>query len=398
MPLLVISPVLALLAAQLFFPQHIILQSVPFPITSYAVMALVVILAGLMRQLEWFYWLALLGSHYWVIQTGLQSPLSQPDTAALYFFLPVALSASMILLSQLPKPPVMTPAGVILLLVTGLVPVSLLYLPLAGALASLHLPAVLLSYPFESLSVNWAQLWLIALTGCGWLGVMSFYHVKAAHWWQFSCWLSMMLFYIFIQRPDISGWVTLAALLSLLFTLAIQMLHLAYIDELTQLPQRRALMAHLKRLGRRSAVAMLDVDHFKKFNDTWGHDTGDQVLRLLGAVLADIKGYTAYRYGGEEFTLVFSHNNAGQLAEVLEQVRDRVASYPLVIRQSQRPKDETQGKEQRGKVPEKKVVNVTISLGCAIRQPGEKPEQLLKRADQALYDAKKAGRNRVELS
>ncbi len=157
-------------------------------------------------------------------------------------------------------------------------------------------------------------------------------------------------------------------------------------------------MAHLKRLGRNSAVTMLDVDHFKKFNDTWGHDTGDQVLRLLGSVLSDVKGYTPYRYGGEEFTLVFSNNKKDQLEQILEEVRERVASYPLVIRQSERPKDETQGKEQRGKTADKKVVNVTISLGCAIRQQGEKPEQMLKRADEALYAAKKAGRNKVSFS
>lgn len=398
MPLLVISPVLLLFVAQLLFPQHSIFQSVPFPITAYAVMGLVILLAAVMRQLDWLYWLALLGSHYWVTQNGLQQPLSDPEVAALYFFLPLLLSVVMIMLSLLPKPPLLTAGGGFLLLVIILLPFSLLHIPLAATMEALNLGTVLQSRPFESLFVNWAQLWWIALIGCGWMAIMSFNHVKSAHWGQFSCWLAIMLFYVFIQHPDISGWASLAASLSLLFTLSIQMLHLAYIDELTQLPQRRALMAHLKRLGRNSAVTMLDVDHFKKFNDTWGHDTGDQVLRLLGSVLSDVKGYTPYRYGGEEFTLVFSTNKKEQLAQILEDVRERVASYPLVIRQSERPKDENQGKEQRGKTADKKVVNVTISLGCAIRQQGEKPEQLLKRADEALYAAKKAGRNKVSFS
>nr|WP_231702466.1 GGDEF domain-containing protein [Rheinheimera lutimaris] len=173
------------------------------------------------------------------------------------------------------------------------------------------------------------------------------------------------------------------------------MLQLAYIDELTQLPQRRALLSHLSRLGRRSALVMLDVDHFKKFNDTWGHDVGDQVLKLLGSVLGSERGVKAYRYGGEEFTLVFSHNNKDNLAEKLEQVRAAVADYPLVIRQQTRPKDSSEGKQQRGKDAGSKTVHITISLGCAIRQSGESTTALLKRADEALYSAKKAGRNQV---
>ena len=183
------------------------------------------------------------------------------------------------------------------------------------------------------------------------------------------------------------------AAFSILLTLAFQMLHLAYIDELTQLPQRRALMSHLNRLGRKSAVCMLDVDHFKKFNDTYGHDVGDQVLKLLGSILGKVKGLTAYRYGGEEFTLVFNHNNADTLEEKLEEVRLAVAEYPLVIRKPDRPSKTDTGKSQRGSGTGEKVVNVTISLGCCIKQKGETPMQLLKRADEALYAAKKAGRN-----
>ncbi|CAM5226051.1 hypothetical protein ALON55S_01855 [Alishewanella longhuensis] len=140
-------------------------------------------------------------------------------------------------------------------------------------------------------------------------------------------------------------------------------------------------------------MCMLDVDHFKKFNDTYGHDVGDQVLKLLGSILGSIKGLTAYRYGGEEFTLVFSHNNPEVLEEKLEEVRLAVAEYPLVIRKPDRPSKADTGKTQRGSGVGEKTVNVTISLGCCIKQKGEAPMQLLKRADEALYAAKKAGRN-----
>ena len=197
----------------------------------------------------------------------------------------------------------------------------------------------------------------------------------------------------FIAGTVVANWTLVAACLSVLLALAFQMLHLAYIDELTQLPQRRALMAHLNRLGRNSAICMLDVDHFKKFNDTYGHDVGDQVLKLLGSILSKVKGLTAYRYGGEEFTLVFGHNKKALLEEKLEEVRLAVAEYPLVIRNDNRPKDSSSGKKARGSSGAEKTVNVTISLGCCVKQKGETPMQLLKRADEALYAAKKAGRN-----
>ena len=95
---------------------------------------------------------------------------------------------------------------------------------------------------------------------------------------------------------------------------------------------------------------------------------------------------------------MFSHNNRDTLAEKLEQVRAKVADYPLVIRQQDRPADAKAGKQQRGNNRREKTVNITISLGCAIRQNGESTEQLLKRADEALYKAKKAGRNQFVIS
>lgn len=397
MPLLIVAPALLLFLAQLFFPQHTFFQLLPFPATAYALMALVASMAVLMRQWDWLYWTALLCSHYWVIQAGLQQPVTAADTAALYFFLPIIISVLISLLVFIPKPALPTLAGVTWLLLILLLPVSLLYLPLSDWLIAINMPAVLLMQPFQSSHISWAVLWWITLSGSLWLAVISFIEIKTTHWGQFSCWLSMMAFYFFIQHTDISGWVTVTAATCLLLTLAVQMLHLAYIDELTQLPQRRALMAHLKRLRKRSAVTMLDVDHFKKFNDTWGHDTGDQVLRLLGSILATEKGFTAYRYGGEEFTLVFNHNKEDLLKQVLERVRERVASYPLSIRQPDRPKSSNQGKQNRNNSSgdKTKTVQVTISLGCAIRQGSESADAILKRADQALYAAKKAGRNTV---
>ncbi|WLD59328.1 GGDEF domain-containing protein [Salinispirillum sp. LH 10-3-1] len=398
MPLLILLPIFALAALQVFWPQHEFHTSVPFPATPFVIMALVGLLAGLMRQWQWLYWLALLAGHYWAAQIGLQRPLSEPDVAALYMLLPLLVSVFMLLLAVIPLPTASSVPGVLLLFACFFLPVAMTDAPLVAWLLLIDLPEFMLARPQAGWFLTWGHLWWQSVILFIWLALVSVRRYRATVWGCFAVWLAVMLFYALIDRVNASGWVTLAAGLSLLLTLAYEMLRLAYVDELTQLPQRRALEGHLSRLGRRSAICMLDVDHFKQFNDTWGHEVGDQVLRLLGSILADVKGLSAYRYGGEEFTLVFSHNRADAIAEKLEDVRQRVENYPLTLRRDDRPDSKKDGKAQRGKASGTQKVNITISLGCALRQPKEEPEALLKRADEALYSAKKAGRNCVKIA
>lgn len=171
---------------------------------------------------------------------------------------------------------------------------------------------------------------------------------------------------------------------------------MAFSDELTGLAARRALLQSSISLGKRYTLAMLDVDHFKKFNDTYGHDVGDQVLRMVAARLDEVKGGgKAYRYGGEEFTIVFPNKSVNHAIPYLEQVRESIANYQMAIRNDDRPEDEDSGKPKRKKNSGgTKFVNVTISIGVAERE-GELKEfdQVLKQADEALYRAKQAGRN-----
>jgi len=177
--------------------------------------------------------------------------------------------------------------------------------------------------------------------------------------------------------------------------------NMAYRDELTGLPQRRALNEHLMSLGANFTLAMLDVDHFKKFNDAHGHDVGDQVLQMVASKIARVRGGgKAYRYGGEEFTVVFASRNIADAIHFLEEVRKSIQDYEMVIRDEARPQTaakQNQSLRERGSFRKTtKKVSVTISIGVAckeIRQ--EMPEDVLKKADQALYKAKKAGRNRV---
>ncbi|MEZ5472607.1 MAG: GGDEF domain-containing protein [Marinicella sp.] len=176
-----------------------------------------------------------------------------------------------------------------------------------------------------------------------------------------------------------------AALLFLLFTTFQQSWHLAYVDQLTGLPGRRALEERLQRSLGIYALAMVDVDHFKKFNDTYGHDVGDDVLRMIAAKIGEVKGGgKAYRYGGEEFTIVFNNHSADEIKQHLQEVIDVVAETPFVVnrRKNQKPKK----------------VQVTISIGLTDSLGHANAAETIKTADDALYTAKKKGRNRLSLN
>lgn len=173
--------------------------------------------------------------------------------------------------------------------------------------------------------------------------------------------------------------------------------NMAFRDDLTGLPSRRALNEQLQGLGRRYVIAMLDVDHFKRFNDTYGHDVGDQVLRMVAARLAAVKGGgRAFRYGGEEFTILFPRKHMKETIPHLEEVRRSVESYRLAIRSTGRPEDSAEGRKRRGAGGGEKSVSVTISIGIADCRDGENvPNDVVKAADKALYRAKEKGRNQL---
>ncbi len=172
---------------------------------------------------------------------------------------------------------------------------------------------------------------------------------------------------------------------------------LAFRDQLTGLPGRRALEERLRSLGERYAIAMVDVDHFKAFNDTHGHDIGDQVLRLVAGRLAQVGGGgTAYRYGGEEFCVVFPGRDSGEVAEDLEAIRVAIERYRMAVRGGDRPKKAKEGAKRRGAGNTEKMLMVTVSIGLAgPSAEARAPMQVVKAADEALYRAKKGGRNRL---
>ncbi|MFA0144511.1 GGDEF domain-containing protein [Vibrio lentus] len=173
---------------------------------------------------------------------------------------------------------------------------------------------------------------------------------------------------------------------------------MAFNDQLTNIPGRHALEVDMKHLGRKYSMAMVDIDHFKKFNDTYGHDIGDDVLKLVARILRETTGGAkAYRYGGEEFTIIFKGKNTEQVKEHLQVLISEIQNYDMIIRNTHdRPDDHEVGMQKRGKNGKPtKVVNVTVSIGLSDSTTTKQPEEVLKLADNALYKAKETGRNKL---
>ncbi|MBV9993677.1 MAG: GGDEF domain-containing protein [Caulobacteraceae bacterium] len=161
----------------------------------------------------------------------------------------------------------------------------------------------------------------------------------------------------------------------------------AVTDGLTSLANRKSFDEELARAnaeaeqtGGKLSLAVLDIDHFKRFNDTWGHQTGDQVLRYVAGVIgrAGAAPRFAARYGGEEFALIFVGETGPQVEKTLGDILGEIASRRLKRRST--------GED---------LGIVTVSAGFADRLPAETPGSLVDRADEALYASKREGRNRV---
>ncbi len=207
--------------------------------------------------------------------------------------------------------------------------------------------------------------------------------------------------FLFLISPIFFTHTRSAFLLSLLFVSGIVLYALlketydmAYMDTLTQLPSRRALEEEFLRLGKKYTIAMVDIDFFKKFNDTYGHDTGDEVLKLVASGLSSIKGKgKAYRYGGEEFVIVFNNKNLSDTLPYLEEIRQNIYQRGFVIREKNRPKEKPRKKIKN---QNQKKVKLSVSIGVASSpKDATKPYDVLKTADNMLYKAKESGRNCV---
>ncbi|MAS26355.1 MAG: GGDEF domain-containing protein [Oceanospirillaceae bacterium] len=396
-------PLLSLLLCWLALPHlntwaddyGILILAAPFILAALCLLLAQVFSQGRIGQMA-----VLTIASYSLIQWQMQSTLDDPETWWLYFWLTLLFPLNTLFVRFLPDRRPLSPEGMLfpalLLLQAGL----LLWLPQ-------HMPAQI---PTQRIS-EWVLTFLrqgddpllplpamfsfaiAAILLCVRLPrerdiPLAFVGLLILHglmFWQFD-------------QSYMSALTATLSLLLLLATLLITNHQLAFIDELTSLPGRRALMNDLKHRHGHYLLVMADIDHFKQFNDTHGHDTGDHVLRLVASQLAKTRGgCRAYRYGGEEFTLVFPSMDAIDCRPFIEATRERIAAYPLVIRdKQQRPANNRNGKKQRGRNSGQKALRVTMSFGVARRQKGETIEAVMKRADKALYKAKQNGRNRTE--
>jgi diguanylate cyclase (GGDEF)-like protein len=189
---------------------------------------------------------------------------------------------------------------------------------------------------------------------------------------------------------------------------------MAYHDELTGLPSRRAFNEATAALAQPYSIAVADIDHFKSFNDLYGHDTGDEVLRMVAARLARVSGGgQAFRCGGEEFAVLFRARSAAEALPYLEELRRDIEESVFCLRGPDRRR-QVRGADRRDpgrrttrrrkmKVappPAADITCVTVSIGVAgsEERKQEKVQQVIAAADQALYRAKAGGRNRVEVA
>ncbi len=207
--------------------------------------------------------------------------------------------------------------------------------------------------------------------------------------------LSSVALLIYFRNMPLAGPIFMSSAGLLMIIYIIENSHsMAYLDELTEIPGRRALREEMMKLSGNYVVAMVDIDFFKKFNDKYGHDVGDEVLRMVASKLDQVTGGgKAFRYGGEEFVIIFSAKKMTDVLPHLEKLRENIAHAEFSIRGQDRPKKKTEKIKPARPV---KKTSVTVSIGAAEKgHPREKVQEVLKAADKALYRAKKNGRNRV---
>ncbi|MEM6581256.1 MAG: GGDEF domain-containing protein [Pseudomonadota bacterium] len=338
------------------------------------------------------------GVFFWILQNKLQVSLSDVVAGRIYLAVSLALPLHCMFLLLIPETGIWNRQGLLftVLFVVIALACSVLahWLPAATEAAAQYYRA----RPFEGyvLSLGASLLTLLVIViGLG-LVLLRNGDVEAS---LLGVLIALALSLALLHLQSISVVMSVAAGLCVVWGLMRSTHAMAYRDELTGLLGRRALTERLERLGRKYCIAMLDVDHFKKFNDKHGHDVGDEVLRMVSSQISTVgAGGTAYRYGGEEFCVVFPRRSAEEAAAELDRVRKDIADYRLSLRDhAARPTKSRDGARRRGATRlGKNQVAVTISAGVAERSDQfPKPDAVVMNADKMLYRAKKAGRNRV---
>ncbi|MDG1819941.1 MAG: GGDEF domain-containing protein [Porticoccaceae bacterium] len=333
---------------------------------------------------------------YWLVQTQLQVPLETQPAGQIYYLLNLLLPCLIFAYAFLPEQSYRQPLG---LAAIALAPVIIILLArimafdsqlfFASAQQALGNPV------FSHLSAASSALYLIVFGVC--LG-LCIYRQQTLESSLLGCTLITYSTFGWIHLSHISAFMFSAIGVLLSINLIISLLTIGYRDELTQIGNRRALKQSAKNLRGSYSVAMVDADYFKKINDQYGHDLGDQALRVIAGLLRKTAdGAKPFRYGGEEFCLLFKGKSRQEVIDTLENIRQAIANYDMVIRDKKhRPRASKQGEKRRGASRRNGDLRLTVSIGVASSDNSGQFDQVLKKADKALYRAKARGRNRVQ--
>ena len=340
---------------------------------------------------------------YWLIQSFLQSPLNSQPASQIFYLLTLLSPALMITYALLPQSSCLQLQGLLAILLTPLI-----ILLVAGLSAINH--QLFLTSASSALSNGFMGTYLSTLSWLLYFAVislclgLSLYQQQSIHNSLFGCSLMSLITYGWIQLNSVSAFMFSSMGLLLTINLTISLLQIGYRDDLTQIGNRRALQQTAKTLRGPYSVAMVDADYFKKINDQFGHDLGDQALRVIASLLKQTaEGGKPFRYGGEEFCLLFKGKTQQEVLDALEACRQAIANYDMVVRDKQhRPKKLKEGETRRGASKRKSNLRLTVSIGVASSDNANSSnstnpfEQVLKSADKALYRAKASGRNCIQ--
>ncbi len=397
-----ISPVVLLVCAIVLRPYAVSLEPAYFYLVQYVPYVLLIFLLSLCiyynRSRLFTSAIAFLLVYY-IIQTYLQTTLTEPETLLIYSLISVLQPVTLFIFIFLPERGIFNRYGFLSLAIVLLIlVVATLLLRYFSAPVLIFVNDWLLIKPFSGhiLSISASACYVLVI-------IVAMYRLLRRND-DFALTIFSMALFTFVVLSHLD-WANISSVMfsicsiGLLIGILGASYDMAYRDELTGILGRRALTDRMKGLGRSYVIAMMDVDHFKNFNDTHGHDIGDEVLKMVAKQIDSVKGGgTAYRYGGEEFCVVYNGRDLDYCKPYLEQVRLNIQDYQMKLRDDvHRPKSKTKAKQQRGRSAKNrkdKTVSVTISIGMAKKDDKHvRPESVLKASDTALYKAKNKGRN-----
>jgi diguanylate cyclase (GGDEF)-like protein len=359
----------------------------------YTVLAAALLLGFRFNRSRLVFTSALLALTQYVLDGGLATPEQRLFFHATTFLLPLNLA----LVALLPERGTVTPRGLFRWVLIAMQVIIVAFLAKAFPAQA---TAVLRTRFLPSVLSDWtplAQPALLAFLGMGAVLVLAWLREPQAPVRSYTYALAAVFLGLTWKAagPAQEIWIATAGLVLVVAVVEASYL-MAYRDGLTNLAGRRALNEALPRLSGQFTVAMVDVDHFKRFNDTYGHDAGDHVLRLVAARLAHAPGgATAYRYGGEEFALIFPGKGAEECLPHLEELRETVETSRFTMRRRFRPRNKPAAPKGR---KTREAIVITVSIGVAEKNHRHSTaDQVIQAADKALYRAKEAGRNRVSV-